>query len=151
MRDPRQESHHHAEGCPVGEKNQRRTRLRSLSSNKRVSELKTIKNKQKMESILSTIINTHKISHHHYITLHSTRANTLFNFKRAHSFLAKKNQKNTCSPLINASQTRAPTTYVADVMYMTFDHPLSTERERIQPTTYVPTIPAIDPAVFATP
>ena len=32
MRDPRQESHHHAEGCSIGEKNQRRTRLRSLSS-----------------------------------------------------------------------------------------------------------------------
>merc|ERR1712216_622135 len=32
VRDPRQESHHHAEGCSVGEKNQRRTRLRSLSS-----------------------------------------------------------------------------------------------------------------------
>jgi hypothetical protein len=30
VRDPRQESHHHAEGCPIGETNQRRTRLRSL-------------------------------------------------------------------------------------------------------------------------
>ena len=147
MRDPRQESHHHAEGCPIGEKNQRRTRLRSLSS-KRVSELKTIKNKQKMESILSTIFT--RIRFLIIITIqHGTRANTLSKI-RAHS-PCKKNQKNTCSPLINVSQTRAPTTYVADVMYMTFDHPLSTERERIQPTTYVPTIPAIDPAVFATP
>jgi len=30
VRDPRQESHHHAEGCSIGETHQRRTRLRSL-------------------------------------------------------------------------------------------------------------------------
>ena len=55
--------------------------LRSLSSNKRVSELKTIKNKQKMESILSTIFT--RIRFLIIITLYymvpGTRANTLFN------------------------------------------------------------------------
>ena len=32
VRDPRQESYDHAEGCSIGETHQRRTRLRSLSS-----------------------------------------------------------------------------------------------------------------------
>ena len=32
VRDPRQESHHHAEGCPIGEKNQRRTCVSLLTN-----------------------------------------------------------------------------------------------------------------------